>query len=158
MGFLLMKLDNHRESEQISRERQLETDEIFTNKYCCDLMISMLKEEDFYPGKTFLEPSAGDGNLVEAVLRQKLKYCTPTEAIKDIFAIEYMKDNYDFLCNRVLNIIGDTPEHRKIVMNNFAFANTIDQTDTSEGRKYPEWMPDYVKPMNEPGSLDFFFE
>ena len=149
------KLDKARQSKQISRERQQETDEIFTNSYCSDLMISMFDKECFMPGKTFLEPSAGDGNLVEAVLREKLKYCTPTEAIKYIYAIEYMKDNYKFLCNRILNIVGDTPEHRDIIRHNFAHANTLDQDDTSDGRCYPYWMPDYIKPS---GTLDFLFD
>ena len=135
-----MTLDTARKSKQISRARQKKTDEIFTNQYCTDLLISMFDEEAFLPGKTFLEPAAGDGNLVEAVLREKLKYCTPTEAIKDIYAIEYMKDNYQFLCSRILNIVGDTPEHRDIIRHNFAHANTLDANDTSEGRSFPEWL------------------
>lgn len=135
-----MTLDTARKSKQISRARQKKTDEIFTNQYCTDLLISMFDEEAFHPGKTFLEPAAGDGNLVEAVFLKKLKYCTPTEALKDIYAIEYMKDNWEFLCTRMLRLAGDTPEHREIISRNIAYANTLDANDTSEGRSFPEWL------------------
>lgn len=148
-------VDESRKNGKITRERQQQTDEIFTNEYCTNLMLDMFDPERFAPGVTWLEPSAGDGNLVEGIIRRKIAYgCTPTEAIKDVYAIEYMRDNYQFLRQRILNLVGDTPEHREIVSNNIAYANTLDPSDTSDGRMYPNWMPD-AKP--KPKGLDFLF-
>ena len=143
-----LAIDTSRKNGEISRERQKSTDEVFTNEYCTKILLKLCGEESFKAGNTFFEPSAGDGNLVEAVIRKKLEIgVSPTQALKDMYCIEYMKDNYDFLCQRILNIVGDTKEHRDIISYNFAYANTLDPNDRSEGRKYPEWMDDYVAPV-----------
>lgn len=149
----MKKLDNARTaSEQIDKDRQKKTGEVFTPPELTNLLLDQLPEDLFEPGKTFLEPAAGDGNMVIEVLKRKMAYgCSPTEALQDMFAIEYMKDNYEAMIKRVLNLVGDTKEHRTIIDHNFAYANTLDENDTSDGRCFPNW-------LRQQSTLDAFFE
>lgn len=95
----------------------------------------------FQPGKTFLEPAAGDGNMVVEYLKRKLEHgCTPTEALQDTFAVEYMKDNLEVMRKRVLELCGRTPEHESIVNEQIVHANFLDESDKSDGRHYPRWL------------------
>jgi hypothetical protein len=138
--------DINRTSKQISRERQIQTGEVFTPPETTNEMLDLLEQKLFTAGYTFLEPAAGDGNIVQEIFLRKLKCgCTAEEALSDIYAIEYMKDNYDFLCRRLLTLAvnhggGDVHRCKRIINTNFAYANTLDPSDTSEGRKYPEWL------------------
>lgn len=129
--------------EHITKERAKQTGEVFTPRELIDEMLDKLPSDVWQAGKTFLEPAAGNGNFVIAVLERKLNAgCSPTQAISDVYAIEYMKDNVDVMCKRVLDLIGDTLEHRAIVDDHIAYANTLDPFDNSDGRKYPHWMDD----------------
>jgi hypothetical protein len=128
-------------SDQISKKRQKRTAEIFTPPALIKEMLDQLPEELWQSGKTIFEPAAGDGNFVVAILERKLLAgCTPTEAIQDVYAVEYMLDNVLAMKRRVLEIVGDTSEHRKIVDEHIAYANTLDKTDISDGRCFPEWL------------------
>lgn len=137
--------------EQITKERQKKTGEVFTPPELINEMLDQCPEELWQPGKTVLEPAAGDGNFVVEVLKRKLNAgCTPTQAIQDVYAVEYMLDNVQAMKRRVLEMVGDTPEHRKIVDNHIVHANTLDETDTSDGRCYPDW-------LRQTPTLDQFF-
>jgi hypothetical protein len=135
--------DKARNSKHISKARMKQTGEVFTPRELIDEMLDKLPTEVWGAGKTFLEPAAGDGNFVIAVLERKIAAGgSPTQAIQDVYAIEYMKDNVAEMKRRVLDLIGDTPEHRAIVAEHIAYANTLDPLDVSEGRCYPTWMDD----------------
>lgn len=106
-------------------------------------MLDYLPEETWLPGKTVLEPAAGDGNFVIEVLKRKLKAgCSPTQAIQDVYAVELMRDNVDTMKRRIFGLIGRTPEHLEIVYDHIAYANTLKPNDASSGRCYPEWLRD----------------
>jgi hypothetical protein len=136
------KVDNARTaSDQIDKERQKKTAEVFTPPELINEMLDQIDIEMFKPGKTWLEPAAGDGNMVIEILKRKMHHgCTPTEAIQDVYAVEYMKDNHQAMIKRVLELVGDNEIHQTIVNNNIVHANFIDESDTEDGRCYPKWL------------------
>lgn len=124
-----------------SKDRVKSTGEVFTPAELINQMLDQVDPALFQPGKTFLEPAAGDGNMVIEYLKRKLEHgCTPTEALQDTFAVEYMKDNLEAMRKRVLELCGRTPEHEAIVNEQIVHANFLDQFDTEDGRKYPAWL------------------
>lgn len=138
-------------TEQITKDRQKQTGEVFTPPELINEMLDQVDPSLFQPGKTFLEPSAGDGNMVIEYLQRKLAHgCTATEALQDTYAVEYMMDNVEAMKRRVLDLVGDTEEHRSIVDRQIVHANFLDELDTKDGRRYPSW-------LRESHSIDDFF-
>jgi len=92
-----------------SRSRVKTYGEVFTPRHMVDKMLDLVPEEletapDFVD-KTFLEPAAGDGNFLVAILRRKLraieKRCRREEwpreslhALASIYGIELLEDNH----------------------------------------------------------------
>jgi len=135
-----------------SKDRVKTTGEVFTPAELIKQMLDQVDPALFQPGKTFLEPAAGDGNMVIEYLKRKLEHgCTPTEALQDTFAVEYMKDNLEAMRKRVLELCGRTPEHEAIVNEQIVHANFLDQFDTSDGRKFPDWLKSQI-------SVEDFFD
>ena len=100
-----------------SKDRVQKHGEVFTPSWMVQKMLDTPgireKTEDIYA--TFLEPSAGDGNLLEAILERKLSAVTRDYdkknwktkslfALSSIYGIEYLEDNLEvararmFLC------------------------------------------------------------
>jgi hypothetical protein len=92
-----------------SRHRVRTYGEVFTPSHMVNQMLDLVKEElETGPGfvdKTFLEPAAGDGNFLVAILRRKLQALTehyppeswPTEslfALASIYGVELLEDNH----------------------------------------------------------------
>jgi hypothetical protein len=61
-----------------------------------------------------------------------------------------MFDNVQAMKRRILDMVEDTEEHRKIVDDHIAYANTLDENDTSEGRCFPHW-------LRQRATIDQFF-
>ena len=92
-----------------SRDRVKTYGEVFTPRHMVDRMLDLVRDElevgpDFVD-KTFLEPAAGDGNFLVAILHRKLQALTahfpqeswPTEslfALASIYGIELLEDNH----------------------------------------------------------------
>lgn len=92
-----------------SRHRVKTYGEVFTPRYMVDRMLDLVREEletgsDFVD-KTFLEPAAGDGNFLVAILRRKLqaieRRLSPDEwlhaslfALASIYGVEFLEDNH----------------------------------------------------------------
>ena len=87
-----------------SKERVKAHGEVFTPAWMVDKMLDLVKDEtnDIY--KTFLEPAAGDGNFLVAILGRKLESVKqnyePKQwstkslfALSSIYGIEIQKDN-----------------------------------------------------------------
>lgn len=135
-----------------TKERVKSSGEVFTPPELINKMLDQVDPILFKPGMTFLEPAAGDGNMVIEYLKRKIEHgCSPTEALQDTFAVEYMKDNLEAMKNRVLDLCGQTPEHEAIVNEQIVHANFLDELDTEDGRCYPHWLKSGI-------SLDQFFE
>jgi hypothetical protein len=111
-----------------TKERVKITGEVFTPPELVNEMLDQIPQTVWDdPTKTFLEPSAGDGNFVIAILERKIKLGhTPTQAISTMYAVELMPDNHERLCERALEVVGDTPEHREIISRNFVCANALE--------------------------------
>jgi hypothetical protein len=93
-----------------SRHRVKTYGEVFTPRHMVDQMLDLVREEletgpDFVD-KTFLEPAAGDGNFLVAILRRKLhaiesRYPAqewPREslfALASIYGVELLEDNHE---------------------------------------------------------------
>lgn len=93
-----------------SRERVKAHGEVFTPRHMVDRMLDLV-EDDLATGpdfidKTFLEPAAGDGNFLVAILQRKLAAVTahcpasswPYEslfALASIYGVELLEDNYE---------------------------------------------------------------
>lgn len=92
-----------------SRDRVKAYGEVFTPKYMVEQMLDLVSEDletgpDFVD-TTFLEPSAGDGNFLVAILRRKLaaieRRLPPDQwrqeslfALASIYGIELLEDNH----------------------------------------------------------------
>ncbi|KQX72389.1 hypothetical protein [Aeromicrobium sp. Root472D3] len=92
-----------------SRNRVRVYGEVFTPRHMVDQMLDLVRNElevgpDFVD-KTFLEPAAGDGNFLVAILHRKLRALAahypqeawPTEslfALASIYGIELLEDNH----------------------------------------------------------------
>ena len=92
-----------------SRHRVKTYGEVFTPRHMVDRMLDLVREEletgpDFVD-KTFLEPAAGDGNFLVAILRRKFyaikKRYTAEEwlqeslfALASIYGVELLKDSH----------------------------------------------------------------
>ena len=92
-----------------SRDRVKAYGEVFTPRHMVDQMLDLVRDElEAGPGfldKTFLEPAAGDGNFLVAILHRKLQALTarypgeswPTAslfALASIYGIELLEDNH----------------------------------------------------------------
>jgi hypothetical protein len=93
-----------------SRHRVKTYGEVFTPRHMVNRMLDLVREEleagpDFVD-KTFLEPAAGDGNFLIAILHRKLRaverLCQPESwpneslfALASIYGIELLEDNHE---------------------------------------------------------------
>lgn len=92
-----------------SRHRVKTYGEVFTPSRMVNQMLDLVKEEledgPHFVDKTFLEPAAGDGNFLVAILRRKLQALTrhyprkswPTESLfvlASIYGVELLEDNH----------------------------------------------------------------
>lgn len=92
-----------------SRHRVKAYGEVFTQRQMVNRMLDLVRDEvEAGPGfidKTFLEPAAGDGNFLVAILHRKLraieKRCQPDSwhyeslfALASIYGIELLEDNH----------------------------------------------------------------
>lgn len=92
-----------------SRDRVKAYGEVFTPRHMVDQMLDLVRDElEAGPGfvdKTFLEPAAGDGNFLVAILHRKLQALTahypqeswPTAslfALASIYGVELLEDNH----------------------------------------------------------------
>lgn len=89
-------------------ERIRKYGEVFTPQDVVARMCDMLERESpgcFEPGKTFLEPTCGDGAFVVEILRRKFERCSRREdfttAISSVYGLEIQADNVAECIRRV---------------------------------------------------------
>lgn len=87
-----------------SKERVKKCAEVFTPIHIVKKMIDMVeyegKETDVWEiGKTWMEPSCGNGVFIGEIVRRKLRMCSSLEqgasALKDVYAIDIQQDNVE---------------------------------------------------------------
>jgi len=93
---------NHLSDHRLKRRKK--TSEDFTPDPLVNEMLDKLPSDIWTdPSKTFVEPAAGNGNFVIAILRRKLDAGhPPLEAISTIYGVELMPDNVEEMKDRLL--------------------------------------------------------
>lgn len=107
-----------------STERIKELGEVFTPTKLVLEILSQLPLEAWEEGKTYLDPTCGNGQFLAAVLiiKQSLGHRNP---LATIYGVDIMQDNVDECRQRLINIAGDTPENWAIVRNNIRCENGL---------------------------------
>lgn len=100
-----------------SQERIKEYGEVFTPTKLVLEILDELPIEVWKDGKTYLDPTCGNGQFLSAVLiiKQSLNHINP---LNTIYGVDIMQDNVNETRQRLINIAGDTEENWKIVKNN----------------------------------------
>lgn len=100
-----------------SIERQKGQGEVFTPTELVLEMVAELPQEYWEEGKTFLDPTCGNGQFlaVVAIIKRELGH---TSVLDSIYGVDLMPDNVEECRARLLAIAGDTPENRAILENN----------------------------------------
>lgn len=118
-----------------SKERVKKLAEVYTAKKEVDAMLNLIPKETWDKiDSTFLEPSCGDGNFIEAIIIKKLEYLKKPKQIKknqiqlefdilttisSVYGIDICAENVERCKARILNLI------QSYYSNNF---NTINPT------------------------------
>lgn len=110
------------------KERQKQTAEVFTPNKLVNQMLSKLPKEVWKKGKTFCDPSCGNGQFIIWILIRKIqRNHKPLEALKTIYGADIMKDNILECRMRLLKIVSIfediTEEHIKTVFQNIVWIN-----------------------------------
>lgn len=141
-----LTLTGHWDKEH-SRIKQ--TGEVFTPTKLVLEMIEQLPDDQWEDGKTFLDPTCGNGQFLSAVtiIKRELGHKNP---LASVYGVDLMPDNVAETKARLLAIAGDTEANRAIVENNIVEA---------DGLKY-HWRfdgsPPYDKPKPETNMDDHF--
>jgi hypothetical protein len=98
-------------------DRVKELGEVFTPTHLVLEILEQLPQTVWEPGKTYLDPTCGNGQFLAAVLIIKMAL-GHTDALSTIYGVDLMQDNVDECRQRLLDIAGDTPANRKIVTHN----------------------------------------
>lgn len=96
----------------------------------------------------YIDTSCGSGNFLVGVLQRKIKMMDgePTVALKTIYGVDIQEDNVYACRRRLLEIAGDTPEHREIVNQTIVKGDGNDPNEI-EKLKFTYLKPDELKPI-----------
>ena len=106
--------------------RKAQTAEDFTPPSLVNEMLDKLAKYGsgaWNPGKTFLDPACGNGNMLVEVLKRKLSLGhDPSQALSTIYGCDIMRDNIRECRLRLLKVLRDsgtaiTLDHIKTVFN-----------------------------------------
>ena len=87
-----------------SKERVRKHAEVFTPIHIVQQMVDLIEKEEtgedvWALGKTWLEPSCGNGVFVGEIVRRKLEHCyglcAGVSAMRDVYAIDIQADNIE---------------------------------------------------------------
>ena len=88
------------------------TGEVFTPLELCELMVNRIPLDVLEDREsTFLDPAAGNGNFLMALLSRLREYHTEKYIVENmLYAVELMEDNHKELCERV-GVATDHPHY-----------------------------------------------
>lgn len=76
------------------KTRRGATHEFFTPNELVDLGLRLFNSDAWLPGKTFVDNSAGDAQLLSGVVLKKIESgCSYKQALEDIYGVEFEVDN-----------------------------------------------------------------
>lgn len=96
---------------------QTDLGEVFTPTHIVLEMLENLDNKLWDAGKTYLDPTCGNGQFLSAVLIIKMEL-GHTDALSTIYGVDLMQDNVDECRQRLIDIAGDTPANWEIVKHN----------------------------------------
>lgn len=110
--------------------------EVFTPEWLVRDMCDILEREStdaFTPGKTFLEPTCGDGNFVVEILRRKFERCVMrqdfTAALKSVYGMDIQADNIAECIRRVTALCQQyfkpTKEELQIINDHYIMCDSL---------------------------------
>jgi len=91
--------------------------EVFTPTGLVLEILSQLPNTIWEQGKSYLDPTCGNGQFLAAVLIIKLEL-GHTDALGTIYGVDIMPDNVAETRQRLIDIAGDNPKNWEIVNNN----------------------------------------
>ena len=91
--------------------------EVFTPTPLVLEILEQLPESVWEQGKTYLDPTVGNGQFLAAVLIIKLSL-NHNDALSTIYGVDIMQDNVDECRQRLIDIAGNTPANWAIVEHN----------------------------------------
>ena len=98
-------------------DRVKQLGEVFTPTELALEILDQLPPEVWQDGKTYLDPTCGNGQFLAAVLIIKMELGHPNP-LSTIYGVDIMQDNVDECRQRLIDIAGDTPGNWEIVRNN----------------------------------------
>lgn len=98
-------------------DRVKQLGEVFTPTELVLEILEQLPTTVWEDGKTYLDPTCGNGQFLSAVLIIKIAL-GHKETLSTIYGVDFMQDNVNECQQRLLDIAGDTPANRKIVKHN----------------------------------------
>ncbi len=128
-------------------DRVKDLGEVFTPTPLVLEILEQLPQTVWEDGKTYLDPTSGNGQFLAAVLiiKQSLNHNNP---LSTIYGVDLMQDNVDECRQRLLDIAGDTPANRKIVTHNIRCEDglTYDYSFKTAEEELTEGESTYIKP------------
>jgi len=97
-----------------SESRQTEFGEVFTPTELVIQMLEHLDDSVWLDGKTFLEPTCGNGQFLAPVLIAK-QYLQHKATLSTIYGVDFLQDNVDECRSRLLKIAGKSDSTIAIV-------------------------------------------
>jgi len=92
------------------KERRKKSAEDFTPLSLVNQMLDKMEEytPDIFtdPEKTIIDPATGNGNMLIEVLKRKLKYAHPVQAISTIYGCDIFRDNVNECRLRLFKVIS----------------------------------------------------
>ena len=108
-----------------NRQRVRDLGEVFTPTELVLEMLEHLPAEQWEDGKTFLDPTCGNGQFlaVVAIIKRELGH---KSVLSSIYGVDLMEDNVAECKRRLLAIAGDNSENRAILDNNILCRNGLE--------------------------------
>ena len=118
-------------------ERVKQLGEVFTPTELVLEMIEQLPDEMFEDGRTFLDPTVGNGQFLAAlaIIKRELGH---KEVLSTLYGVDIMPDNVDECKERLLDIAGHTLENEAIVQRNIVCANGLEYDYSFNGTNLTE--------------------
>ena len=107
-----------------SAQRIKKLGEVFTPTELVLEILDQLPDAVWQPGKTYLDPTCGNGQFLATVLIIKLAHGHP-DALKTVYGVDIMQDNVDECRRRLIAIAGDTPANWATVTRNIVCADGL---------------------------------
>ncbi len=105
----ILNLDNYATDIRVERRKKsdINSNEFFTPYPIVKYMSERISEDDWKdPNKTFLEPTAGNGQFVLYIIYNRLKHGINWQtALETCFSVELYQDNVDECKDRVIGLL-----------------------------------------------------